>query len=618
MLITFLFIILAIRIGYVQLVKGDWLQAKAGEQWTRDLPLSAKRGNISDTNGVVIATSYTSYDVYVRPSMVENATKTALFLSNMLSMDFNFVLEKIKKQNLSEVLIKLQIDSSLAQKIIKENLKGVLLSENNSRYYPFGDFATQLIGLTSIDNNGQAGIELMYNDYLKGIDGYVLEESDVKGVKLDNTLTTYVPSIEGCTVQLTIDCNIQLSLENALENLMIEQKPKNATGIIMRANTGEILAISTKPSFDLNSPNRADVVSLFNSLRSIAIVDNYEPGSTFKVLTMASALDCGVASLENGFYCPGYIMIGGEKIKCWKHTGHGSQDLTEGLCNSCNCVFVELAMRLGKDRLYNYFEKYGLGEKLGLDFMGEASGIIMDKESAKIVDFARMGFGQAIAVSPIQLITAICSVINGGNLMQPYLVKSITDIKNTKIYEKHSEIIRRTVKKETSDKIKIMFEEVVKNFTGIGAFIEGYRISGKTGTTQKYANGKISGEYISSFCGAFPSDNPEYVILILADEPSMGNYYGSVVATPYAKLVFQDIINYKNIPANNELENDILKMEKNISMPNLIGKSITDAIVILKRLNLQYEIMGEGLFVLNQTPPPETMLYSRAIVILET
>lgn len=618
-LVTFIFVALAIRIGYIQLFKSKWLQAKAVDQWTRDLPLQAKRGEIIDTNGVILATSTTSYDVYVRPSMVENKTEVASMLSAVLNISFESIYEKIQKINLSEVLIKMQIDESSASKIKESNLKGILLSENNRRYYPYGDLATQVIGMTSIDNIGQSGLELVYDKYLTGVDGYALTESDVKGVKIENSLNKYIPSIAGCDINLTIDVNVQISLEKALEKLMGEQKPKSATGIVMKVKTGEIVGMSTKPSFDLNSPPRDNVDYLLQSLRNVSIVDVYEPGSTFKVLTMATALDLGVAKLENTFYCPGYIMVDGEKIKCWKHIGHGSQNLTDGLCNSCNNVFCELALRIGKDRLYESFTRYGLGNTLDVDFLGEASGIIMNKESAKTVDYARMGFGQAIAVTPIQLISAICSVINGGNLMQPYFVQSIKDATGKIIYENSPKVLRKTVSNETSEKIKVMFEEVVKNYSAIESFIPGFRVSGKTGTTQKYdESGKISGEYIASFCGAFPSDNPEYAILILADEPSMGNYYGSIVATPYAKLVFQDIISYKQILPTENFEEDLKKIEKNILMPNLVGKSLTEAISILLNLNLQYEITGEGLTVLSQTPPPETYVFERAVVILST
>ena len=615
MVIALFFILIAVRLFYVQVIKGKWLQTKASEQWYRDLPLNAKRGDITDRNNVVIATSYTSYDVYVRPSMVKDATQVATRLNAILGIDFNTLLNKITNKKVSEVSIQLQIDELTADAIIKEKLDGVLLSENTKRYYPFGDFATQVLGFTTIDNIGQAGLENYYNTYLTGVNGKVLTESDVKGIKLENSLLTYVPSISGCDLELTLDAKIQSFAEKALMKLMAEQKPKSATAIVMNPNTGEILAMSSKPSFDLNNPPRDNVAELLQTVKNLSIVDVYEPGSTFKVLTMATALEEGVAELSNSFYCPGFCTVDGEKIKCWKSIGHGSQDLTDGLCNSCNCVFVDLALRLGSEKLYSSFERYGLGSSLGVDFTGESGGILMDKSSAKNVDLARMGFGQAVAVTPLQLISAICSVVNGGNLMKPYFVSKVYDENKNIIYENLPEKLSQTISAETSEKIKVMFEEVVKNYSGIESFIPGFRVGGKTGTSQKYKDGKISGEYIASFVGAFPANNPEYVVLVIADEPSMGNYYGSIVATPYAKLIIEEIIKYENYQPEN-LEDDLKKLERNIVVPNLVGKSLTEAVQILKELYLQYEIMGEGLFVKGQSVAPDELVYLNSIIVL--
>lgn len=616
-LLISLFLIILIRLSYIQLIKSGWLRLKASEQWSRELPINAKRGNIYDCNSVAIAVSKTTYDVYVRPSMVENAELVSLTLSKVLNLDYDEVFSKVRQTKYSEVLIKLQINEEEANKLKASGVGGIKLSENNSRYYPYGDLATQLLGFTTIDNIGQAGLEAQYDKYLTGVDGSAIEESDVHGVKIDNTLNYYLPAINGCDLTLTIDVNIQKYCEKALLNLMEEQKPKTATAIVMKCNTGEIVAMSSKPSFDLNNPPRNNLQELLNQVRNISIVDVYEPGSTFKVLTMAAALDAGVADLSNTFYDPGFCTVDGEKIKCWKSIGHGSQTLTEGLCNSCNTVFVDLALRLGKERMYEYFERYGLGSPLGVDYLGEAGGILMDKESAKTVDVARMGFGQAIAVTPLQLISAICSVINGGNLMRPYIVKSVSDFEGNLIYENSPNLIRKTVSQDTSEKIKVMFEAVVKQYSGINAFIEGFRIGGKTGTSQKYVNGAIGDKHIASFVGAFPADNPEYAVLIIADEPSAGNYFGSIVATPYAKEIMVDMLAYKKyVPEN--LEEDLLLMEKNIEMPNLVGKSIADATNILNDLCLQFELAGDGLFIASQTPIPGTKLFKNAIVVLVT
>ncbi len=613
-LVTFVFVAIIVRLGYLQIVQGKWLQGMAAAQWYRDLPLTATRGGIYDASGNALAISYTTFDVYAKPSRVKEPEKVALTLSNLLGLDYDDVHKRVTNKLVSESVIKLQVDSTIAEQIIDKNMAGVVLSENSKRYYPYGNLLSQVLGFTTIDNIGQSGLEAYYEKYLKGVNGYALEESDVNGIKIDNTLSTYVPSIAGMDLALTIDVNIQSFLENALVKLMEEQKPTTATGIVMNPNTGEIVAMSTKPSYDLNSLPRNDVATLLSQARNIGVVDIYEPGSTFKVLTTATALEQGVATINDRFYDPGYRIVDGEKIKCWKLKGHGSQDLIQGLNNSCNSVFVDLALRLGKDKLYESFANYGLGNTLGVDFLGEASGILMDKDSAKTVDIARMGFGQAVAVSPLQLISAFCSVINGGKLMQPYFVQSIKG--GDKVVYSHSPTtIRRTVSEETSSTIRMMVEQVVKQYSGFNAFIPGYRVSGKTGTTQKYVNGKIGDKYIASFIGAFPADKPDYVVLIIADEPTAGSYYGSIVATPYAKMVIENIISYKKYPASN-LDEDLDKLKPTIAMPNLVGQGVEQAMHMLADLGLQCEIEGEGDVIREQLPAPDTMLCANSITLL--
>lgn len=618
LLIISIFFALIIRLFVIQIVKSDWLTAKASSQWLRDLPINAKRGDIVDVNGSTLAESFSSYDVYVRASMVTEPVKVSNLLSSVIGLDYEETFKKVTNTTVSESLIKLQLDDKSAKKIIDANYKGVLLSENNKRYYPYGDLLTQVLGFTTIDNSGQAGIELYADKYLQGTKGYALEESDVNGRKIDNTLSKYIPSIAGCNVQLTIDVNIQQIVEKALLTLCEEQKPKTATAIVMNPNTGEIVAMSSKPSFDLNNPPRDNVSELLNNVKNLSIVDVYEPGSTFKVLTTATALEEKVTNPNEGFYDPGYRIVDGEKIKCWKLIGHGQQTMTDGLCNSCNSVFVDLALRLGTEKMYSYFKKYGFGDTLGVDFLGEAQGILMNKEKVKTVDLARMGFGQAVAVSPIQLITAICSVVNGGKLYKPYFINQITDVKGKLVAQNTPTVLNRTVSESTSATIRSMLERVVTKSNAIEAFIPGHRVSGKTGTSQKYENGRIVQKYVSSFVGAYPADKPDYVVLVIADEPSMGNYFGSVVATPYAKLIFKGIIDYKQYKPTEDVNADEKLLEKNIKMPNLVGLSLTDAVSKIVSLGLQYEIAGEGDVVVSQTPPPDTFVYKNSVVIINT
>ena len=618
LLVSFVFLLIMVRLGYLQLIKGDWLQVRAIDQWTRELPLNSLRGNILDINGVPLATNYTTYDVYVRPSMVEDNANVAYQLSMIFGIDYDRVYNKVSDRFVSESLIKLQVKKDVVEEIKQKNLKGVVFSENNSRYYPYADMLTQVLGFTTIDNVGQAGLEAYYDKYLTGVDGYVLEESDVKGVKIDNTLSNYVPSIPGLNIKLTIDVGIQGFVENALAKLMVEQKPKRASAIVMNPNNGEIVSMATMPNFDLNDIPRADVNALMETVKNINIVDVYEPGSTFKCITMATAIEEGVAHLGDTFFDPGYRMVDNEKIKCWKLTGHGHQTLSEGLCNSCNSIFVDLALRLGKDKVYNMFNTFGIGEPLGVDFLGESGGIVMDYDYSKTVDVARMGFGQAVAMTPLQLISGICSIVNGGTLYEPYFLKSMTDNKGNVVFENFATKLNTTISKETSEIMKQMMIDVIEQYSGYYAFIPGYDVGGKTGTSQKYSDGKLSGEYVASFVGVFPGYNPEYVILIVVDEPGGDSYYGSIAATPYAKLIIEDIIEYKGFEPTKPEEIESNDLDHKVEMPNLIGLNVYKAENILLNLGLQVEIQGEGSMVANQFPKSSSQVIVNGVVMIDT
>lgn len=609
---------LLIRLCFVQIINAENLLKKAESQWVRDLPLNAKRGTIYDKNGVALAVSYTSYNIYVRAVSVKDPAGVTKAIVDVLDLNYDTVYQKVTNRLVSESLIKLQVESEDVEKLKAYNLEGIYYSENNKRYYPYGDFLSQVLGYTTIDNVGQSGLELYYNKFLTGIDGYTYKQTSIRGEEILNTLDSYVPSISGNNLYLTIDYNIQKLAESACEEIMINEKPKSATIIVMDPNTGEILANTSKPSLDLNNLPRDNISILNANSKNLSVVDVYEPGSTFKVLTTAMALEEKLTYPNDRFYDPGYRIVDGQKIKCWRLHGHGSQTMTDGLCNSCNAVFVDLALRLGEERLYKYFEKFGLGSTLNVDFPGESGGIIMNRETAQKVDLARMGFGQAIATTPLQLINAICSVVNGGTLLKPYYVNKITNSLGVTIKENTKTELNRVISNDTSDTIKMMFEEVIKKANGVNAFIPGYRVAGKTGTSQKYEDGKINGKYVASFVGGFPADNPEYICLVVVDEPSSGAYYGSIVATPYAKKVFEGIIEYKQIKPSGDLESDLKLVEETITMPNLVGMSLSKAISTLTSLNLQYEIDGEGEYVLNQTPAPNTKVRERAIILMGT
>lgn len=615
-LISFIFLSLIIRLGVVQIINGKALQIKAQDQWTRDLPLIAQRGSIYDTSGAQLAVSVSTFSLYSRAREVDKPALAAKRLAQLLKIDYSVIYNKLTYTSISEVLISLQVEESIALQIIDEKFNGIYLSENIKRYYPYGNLLTQVLGFTTIDNQGQAGIEQRYNNYLKGIDGFSYVQSDLTGREISNTLRDYVPSIPGMSVGLTIDLKVQMHTERALERVMIEQRAKSATAIVMNPNNGEILAMSTKPSFDLNNVPRDNVSQLMENVKNKSVVDVYEPGSTFKILTMASALEEKLVNLNTGFYCPGYTIVDGERIKCWKHSGHGSQDLTDGFANSCNVVFVQLGLLLGMDKFYDRLDTYGYGSQTGIEISGESAGIIMNKQTAKNVDLGRMGFGQAVAVTPIQLISTVSAVVNGGQIYQPQLIKEMKKNDGSLYYSNSITPKNRVVSKQVSETINMMLEETVSK-PGKYTFIPGYEMGGKTGTTQKYENGKISGKYISSFIGTYPASNPEYVVLFIVDEPGTGSYYGSIVASPYAIDIFKGIFKDYDIKPTH-LTQAMEVLNKEIQMPQLIGKSLTEAIRTLTMLGLVYEIDGGGGVITNQLPPTGTIINPATVVLIST
>lgn len=613
LVLIFIFCSLGVRLFVVQIINGQSLQQKATDQWTRHLKLTAPRGTIYDSTGDTLAVSYTTYDVYARGREVFNVEKTAKTLSNILGIDYDKTKEKVSRKNVSEVLLKMQIDEDVAEKIYNEKLEGVYLSENVGRYYVYGNLLTQLLGFTSIDNVGQAGLEAYLNAYLVGKDGYSYVQSDLQGKEIGGSIRYYVGGTAGNDVILTEDSKMQILLERVLETAYTEQKAKAITGIVMNAKTGEIVAISSKPSFDLNEVPRDDLKALFEYSKMKAVTDSFEPGSTFKILTLAASLEEGVVSLADHFYCPGYRIVDGQRIKCWKTIGHGNQTLEEAFTNSCNCCFMDLAQRLGVDRFYYYLEKFGVGQKTGITIKGESGGIVMNKANVKTVDLARMGFGHAIAVTPIQLLTIVAGITNGGIRNTPTVVKEIVSPSSEVLYKPQTNK-KRIVSEKTSKIINQMLQKA-ENKLADYSFVEGYNVGGKTGTAQKYdETGKIAnGKYISSFIGTYPADNPQYLFMIMVDEPSAGAYYGSLVAAPYGKMFFSQMFEFYNIPKDYQS----VKIEETI-MPQVTGMSLANAVAQIKKAELEYEIDGCGGVIKNQLPPAGTILQKGSTVLLVT
>ena len=554
--VVFVLFVLFGRLFSLQIIKGSDLQAKAVDQWTRDLPITPKRGEILDTNGNVLASSKTAYTVYVRAKSVTDPLTVAEKLSEILDLDFETIYQKASNKGVSEATLKRQVDEVSADEIRKCNFYGVYMASEPYRVYTYGNYLSQVLGYVSVDNKGQTGIEAYYDKYLKGIKGQILTQSDLVGTEITDRETIYIPGIDGLDVVLTIDSVIQSVVENVLNLIMHTHNPKSAKCIVTDVETGEILAMGITPGIDLNNLPRDDMQTLLDNGRNTLLTDIYEPGSTFKIITAAANLEEYYNGNKKAF-SPSYVfensnyrVINGSKISCWtshKNGKHYNQTLSDALNNSCNPIFTDIALSLGKQTFYDYLELFGMGSVTGIDFAGEQAGLLVPESAVTDGDLARIGFGQTIAVTALQLITAVGAAVNGGLVMQPYLVKEIRS--DDMLAARFQPTVKnRAVSERTSREIALMLEDVVKNGSGKQAYIDGYRVGGKTGTAQKFENGHIAeGKYVSSFVGFFPANKPKYAAIVIVDEP-VGQHYGSTVAAPYAKIIFEQIINYKNIP----------------------------------------------------------------------
>ena len=612
LIILTLFFALSIRVFYLQIISNRHLQILASEEWLRDLPLASRRGEILDCNGVSLATTITTYDVYVRARNVTEPARLASAISESLNIDYETAYTKVTNKSFSEILIKMQVEESLAKALTEYS--GVYLSQNVARVYPYSSLLTQVLGYCTIDNIGQAGIEAYYDKYLKGVDGKSLTQTNAQGKEIENSLSYYIPSVPGANLTTTIDVQMQTILESELMTAYLENKALGVSGIIIDAKTGEIKAMSCLPSFDLNNVPRDDISALQLMTKNSTVVDVYEPGSTFKLVTLAAALNEGLVSEDEHFFCSGRTTVDGETIKCWKSTGHGSLTLSEAFEKSCNCVFVNLALRLGIEKYYDYLNLFGLGEKTGVDIASESSGIVMSEDQVKIVDLARIGFGHAIAVTELQLVNVYAKICSGKDLT-PYLVEEIV-AEDTTLYKHSSASTKIDLKESTISTVNKLLANNI-NSEGNMTFVAGYDIGGKTGTAQKYdENGQIaSGKYISSFIGTYPASNPEYILIVCVNEPSAGAYYGGVVAKPVGQRIFTRTFETKAISPNDESQ---LTNQPTIEMPNLIGMTLADASAKLKQLGLDAVIENEGEYVLSQLPIAGTMLYLGEMTYLIT
>lgn len=540
----------------MQVLWQEELSYRALDQWTREIPIVAERGKITDRNGVVLADNSTAYTVYARSNAVTDKTAVANALAKSLGLNEQEVYEKLTKKKASEITVAKRVEKEKIQTLAEQTLSGVYYARDNIRFYPKGDALCQVLGFTSVDNTGTTGIEKYYDKYLAGKRGELLYETDLVGIEIEGSVATYLPAEDGYNVELTIDYGIQEIVESALERVATQHNPVSAECIVLDVNNFEILALANYPSYDLNEVPRNDGELLNKLSRNALVCDIYEPGSTFKIITSAinieEHLQGNPKAVSTNYVFPSSRTraVDGTTVKCWSNHAngkHSNQTLAEALNNSCNPCFTDMALSLGKETFYEYLSAFGFGQKTGIDYGGEAYGILMPEKAVRGCDLARIGFGQTIAVSGIQLACATASAVNGGYYYTPHLVRRIYANDGYEYMRADLSPVRRTISKEASSTLAQMLEGVVRDGSGKKAGVEGQRVAGKTGTAQVFRDGHIAaGKYVSSFVGFFPADAPKYLALVIVNEPQ-GAYYGSVVAAPCAGEIFNGIISLKNI-----------------------------------------------------------------------
>lgn len=623
--------ILCVRVFFIQSMEANFWQAKAYEQQTRDRLIAPNRGTIFDRNMNGIAKTETVSSVSVIHAQVKEPEKIASILSQKLDMDYETVLKKVNKRVALE-RIKIKVDKDLADEIRKLNLAGVVIDEDIKRIYPYSNLAAQVIGFVGKDNQGIIGLEAKYDKILKGQAGKIMTETDASGRELKNGQEFRQEPIQGNNLVLSLDIILQQYAQQALEKALEAKKAKRGTIILLNPQNGEIYAMANKPDFDLNEPfkiNSAELAANWQNLsekekndalnkmwRNFSINDTYEPGSSFKIITSASGLEEGVVTPESRFNCSGAKVVAGRTIKCWRFPrSHGSESFVEGVQNSCNPVFMEIAEKLGAQTFYKYMNIFGFNDKTGVDLPGEAVGIMHKLKNVGPVELATMGFGQSFQITPLQLMRAASSVVNGGHLITPHLATKILDADGNIIDQLKFALGKRTVSKKTSETMKWILESVVSKGTGNKAYIPGYRIGGKTATSEKLP--RRSGKYIASFLTFAPAENPIVMTLVLIDEPQ-GIYYGGQVAGPIMKEVLQNALPYLNIKPRYTQEELELPETGEINVPNFLELKTSDAKSELNKSKIKFEIIGDGDVIHKQFPLPNEKINIDAKIILYT
>lgn len=592
------FLLIIIKVFYIQVIEYKKLNKLANELWSRKLIVNADRGKIYDRNGKIIVDNVSTSTLYIVPNQIKDKNLVAKKLSEILNVSYEEMLKHINKKSMLERVHPegRNLSYEITNRINDLKLDGVYLLKSSKRYYKYSSLLSHVVGFTGIDNQGLSGLELKYNGELTGTDGSIKYYSDGKGKRL-NISEVYEKPINGKDIYLTIDLDVQLSLENELKNAYKKYNAKSAIGIVMKAKTGEILAMSSFPSFNPTNYQKYNE-KVIN--RNLPIFSSFEPGSTFKIVTLASAINEGLVNIfEDTYYDTGKIKVASSTLHCWKRSGHGRETYLQVVENSCNPGFVTLGLKLGKDKLFNYIDKFGFGKKTGIDLTGEATGIMFNKDKIGTLELATTAFGQGISVTPIQQVTAVSSIINNGKLYQPYIVSKVGNKRFYPILKKDNIITT-----ETSSLVRYALESVVANGSGRNAYIENYRVGGKTGTAQKVgSNGRyMSGNYILSFIGFLSTDNPEYVIYIALDNPKGVTQYGGVVSAPIAQSVLKDIISIYNIKESKDGLPKIYRWNDTIyeTIPSLIGLTKKEAKKALK--SFKVEFVGSGNKVIASIP----------------
>lgn len=588
-------ILVIIRVFYIQVFEYKKLNKLAGDLWSRNLEIEADRGRILDRNGKVLADNLTTSSLVLVPNQIKDKEKVTKELANILGISYKSMKMHVNKKTSIERVHPegRRLSYDVAKKINDLKLDGVYLVKEAKRNYPYKDFMSHVLGYVGIDNQGLSGIELQYDKYLKGENGVIKYFSDAHGNKI-NLSDIYKAPTAGMDVRLTIDIDIQKSIERELKNIQDMFSPDMALAIAVDPNTGEILGMGSSPDFD---PNKYKEYGTNVLNRNLPIWDAYEPGSTFKIVTMASSVEEKVIDIFNDhFYDSGKVNVDGSVLKCWKSGGHGDQTFLQVLQNSCNPGFVKLGQLLGKERLFSYIDKFGFGKKTGIDLSGEATGILFPMNKVGNVELATTAFGQGISVTPIQQVMAVSAVVNGGTLYKPYIVKGITDKANINILENTPKKVRKVISKETSNIMRLALESVVAQGGGKSAYIEGYRIGGKTGTAQKSNNGSyLVNNYIMSFMSVVPSNDPKAVLYLAIDNPKNTAMLSSYTTTPIARRILLDIIDALDIKKQDgELEKELEWNDKQyVVVPNVVGMNVEDAKKTLSNFSIVIEGKGD-------------------------